>query len=609
MKIKEILNSRFSDFRFFYSYLGNRIFISLTLSFSVGLMDGLGLAMFIPLLQLVESGGEYNAASGGSGNMDYFIQGFHYLGLSLNLVTVLLLILGFFILKGVFKFLESYYSIILGTRFVKKVRFEAVESISNLNYRYFIKIDSGKIQNSFSSEVDRVQQAYKNYSSAIQSMMTVAVYVSLAFLTNPQFALLVVIGGALSNLVYNRLYKKTKETSKGITLGNHTFHGLMIQQIHYFKYLRATGQINDYNKKIKETIIELVSRNKKIGYYNSILIATKEPLSISVVVAVIIIQTTYFNTALGPIILSLLFFYRSLNQIIVFQNYWNSFLNYSGSLSSYKEFISELNENRLNYNEGKAVESIENIELKNVDFSYDDKVLLRGIDLKIEKNKTIAFVGPSGSGKTTLTNIITGLLPVERGRLLINGYDLKLSNIQQYQSKIGYITQEPVIFNDSLFNNVTFWAEKSKENLLRFKESIEKASLSDFLANLELSEDTPLGNNGVMVSGGQKQRIAIARELYKKVNLLVLDEATSALDSSTEQEIQGYFEGLNGSLTIIVIAHRLSTIKSADIIYLLNNGEIEEQGDFFSLQEKSAEFKRMVELQDFGTMKKEEKVL
>ena len=601
------LKNRFSDFRFFYFYLGNRVFISLTLSFSVGLMDGLGLAMFIPLLQLVDSGGEYNASSGSSGNMDYFIQGFNYVGISLNLVTVLLMILVFFSLKGIFKFLESYYSVVLGTRFVKKVRFEAIESISNLNYRYFIKIDSGKIQNSFSTEVDRVQQAYKNYSSAMQSMITVLVYISLAFLTNPQFALLVVIGGALSNLVYNRLYKKTKETSKKITLGNHTFHGLIMQQLHNFKYLRATGQINDYNRKIKEAILELVSRNKKIGFYNSILIATKEPLSISVVVAVIIIQTTYFNTALGPIILSLLFFYRSLNQIIVFQNYWNSFLNYSGSLSSYKEFISELNQNKLNYNSGKAINNIESVELKGVDFSYDDKILLRGIDLKIQKNKTIAFVGSSGSGKTTLTNIISGLLPVESGRLLVNGYDLKLSNIQQYQSKIGYITQEPVIFNDSLFNNVTFWAEKSKDNLMRFQESIEKASLSEFLANLELGGDTPLGNNGVMVSGGQKQRIAIARELYKNVNLLVLDEATSALDSSTEQEIQGYFEGLNGSLTIIVIAHRLSTIKSADVIYLLSNGEIEEQGDFYSLQEKSVEFKRMVELQDFGLLKKEEK--
>jgi len=602
MKFSNLMSNKFPDFKFFYSYLGNKIFLSLILSFFVGLMDGFGLAMFIPLLQLVDSGGVYDTTSESAGNMDYFIDILGSIGLSLNLLTVLLLILFFFTVKGIFRFIESYYNVILVTFFVKKVRFEAVECITNLNYRHFIKLDSGVIQNSLSSEVDRVQQAYKNYSSAMQSMIFVSVYVSLAFLTNPQFAVVVVIGGALSNLLYNRLYKKTKETSKKITLGNHTYHGLMIQQIHNYKYLRATGQIFKYNQKLKDTIVYLVNRNRKIGYFNSILLATKEPLSIFVVVVVILVQTSYFNTPLGPIVLSLLFFYRSLNQIIVFQNYWNSYLNYSGSLGSYQEFISDLKKNKLEYNSGFEVETIESIKLEGVNFSYDEKKLLKNISMSIPKNKTIAFVGPSGSGKTTLSNIISGLLPIQKGQLLINGKDLQNSNIQQFQSRVGYITQEPVIFNDTLFNNVTFWEEKSEKNLLKFKESIAKASLSEFYKNLDLSEDTPLGNNGVMVSGGQKQRIAIARELYKTVDLLVLDEATSALDSSTEKEIQNYFEELKGSFTILVIAHRLSTIKNADVIYLLKDGKIESHGDFFSLQEKSSEFRKMVQLQDFSSI-------
>src|SRR5690606_33458139 len=120
-----------------------------------------------------------------------------------------------------------------------------------------------------------------------------------------------------------------------------------------------------------------------------------------------------------------------------------------------------------------------------------------------------------------------------------------------YQSKIGYITQEPVIFNDTLFNNVTFWDKKNNENLAKFRECIEKASFSEFIEGVVQPEDIPLGNNGVLVSGGQKQRIAIARELYKEVDLLVMDEATSALDSATEKEIQNYFEKLRGQFTII----------------------------------------------------------
>lgn len=599
MKIIKFIKDKFSDFLFFYKYLGIRIFINLFFSLAVGLMDGFGLALFIPLLQLIDGGGEGQADTDSN---DYFVSFFEYLGLSLNLVTVLLTILLFFSLKGIFRFIESYYSVILGTYFVKNVRFEAIKSISNLNYRYFINLDSGKIQNTLSGEVDRVYQAYRNYSSAIQAMVSVLVYMSLAFMVNPQFAFLVIIGGGLSNLVYTNLYKKTKETSKKYTIGANNYHSLMLQQIHNFKYLRATGQIIKFNEKVKDAVLELIHRNRQIGFYNSILVATKEPLSIAVVVVVIIIQTQYFGSNLGTIILSLLFFYRSLNQIIVFQNYRNSFLNFSGSLSSYQEFINDLNQNKIHYTGKIDIKEIESIELKEVDFSYSKMKLLKNVNLKIPKNSMIAFVGPSGSGKTTMTNIISGLLPIENGELFINGQIINNIDLHKYQSKIGYITQEPVIFNDTLFNNITFWSEKSKENLSKFKECLEKASLSDFYAELELAEDTPLGSHGIMVSGGQKQRIAIARELFKNVNLLVLDEATSALDSAIEKEIQNSFDQLRGSYTIIVIAHRLSTIKNADIIYLLKNGSIESSGDFNSLQDRSPEFRKMVELQEFKTI-------
>jgi subfamily B ATP-binding cassette protein MsbA len=593
------VKGKVSSFLFYYSYIGNKMFIALLISFSVGLMDGLGLAMFIPLLQLVDGKGEYDTNAGSAGNMDIFMSTFDTLGLSLNLVNVLLLILLFFSLKGLFKFLESYFNVVLTMSFTEMVRVEAVDCLNNLNFKYFNQMDSGRIQNSLSTEVDRVRLSYSSYSSAIQSFLTVIVYISLAFLTNPQFAILVIIGGALSNLVYTRLYKRTKEISKKITSIHHSFHGLMMQQVNHFKYLRATGQVSKYSEKLKKIVGEISDGFKKIGFFNAILMATKEPLSIAVVVLVIIVQTTYFSAELGPIILSLLFFYRSLNQVIVFQNHWNTFLNYSGSLSSYKEFIEELKINRLDYSKGLEIKSIDNIEFRDVSFSYNDRIFLKDINIQIPKNKTIAFVGQSGSGKTTLTNILTGLLPIESGTLLVNGNDFNNCNIQQYQARIGYITQEPVIFNDSLFNNVTFWDKKTPETMQRFLDSIHKASLADFYTHLELAENTPLGNNGVMVSGGQKQRIAIARELYKTVDLLVLDEATSALDSATEREIQKYFETLKGDFTFVVIAHRLSTIKNADCIYLLNNGKIEAQGSFLDLQAKSMEFRRMVALQDF----------
>jgi subfamily B ATP-binding cassette protein MsbA len=156
-----------------------------------------------------------------------------------------------------------------------------------------------------------------------------------------------------------------------------------------------------------------------------------------------------------------------------------------------------------------------------------------------------------------------------------------------------------VIFNDTIFNNVTFWDEPTAENKERFIEALKKASIYDMVMSQPLEGDALLGSNGINVSGGQKQRLSIARELYKEVDFLFMDEATSALDSETEKEIQENIEQLKGKYTLIIIAHRLSTIKDADRIVILNKGEIVQVGNFEELFMNSASFKKMVELQGF----------
>jgi subfamily B ATP-binding cassette protein MsbA len=169
----------------------------------------------------------------------------------------------------------------------------------------------------------------------------------------------------------------------------------------------------------------------------------------------------------------------------------------------------------------------------------------------------------------------------------------------EFRSRVGYITQEPVIFNDSIFNNVTFWAPKTPENLAQFWEAIEMANLVDFVYDLPEREGMILGDNGVKASGGQKQRISIARELYKEVEIIVFDEATSALDSDSEKIIQENINSLQGKYTIILIAHRLSTIKNVDKIYLIDKGRIKSSGDFEQLFSSDVNFRRMVQLQEF----------
>ena len=269
----------------------------------------------------------------------------------------------------------------------------------------------------------------------------------------------------------------------------------------------------------------------------------------------------------------------------------------SVSLESVENLLSEFKK----YEEISHIEeikSINNISVKDAEVIFDDKPVLKNINLNIPNKTSIALVGESGAGKTTLANLICGLLPPNKGEVITNNQSIYNSNLDSFRSKVGYITQEPVIFDDTIFNNVTFWAEKTPENLEKFHNAMNMVSMKSFVENLDRQEDTPLGNNGVLISGGQKQRISIARELYKDIDLLIMDEATSALDSETEKYIKDNIDLLHGKFTIVIIAHRLSTIKNVDKVYLLEKGEILDFGSYNELIEKSARFRRMVELQE-----------
>ena len=219
---------------------------------------------------------------------------------------------------------------------------------------------------------------------------------------------------------------------------------------------------------------------------------------------------------------------------------------------------------------------------------------MKNINFHVPDNSSIALIGESGAGKTSLANVICGIQKPSSGNIFINGTSLYQSDLKHFRNKIGYITQEPVIFDDSIYNNVTLWQEKTEENLNKFWKVIQNVSLLEMVNSNPKLEDTPLGNNGILISGGQKQRISIARELFKEMELLIMDEATSALDSETEKSIKDYIDLLNGKFTMIIIAHRLSTIKNVDHIYLMEKGEIINHGNYNELLNSSEKFKKMV---------------
>lgn len=595
--LKSLIKKYFSSFAYFYKYLRHRIFLMLLLSILIGLLDGLGLTMFLPLLQMAD--GSTSAGGAGLGNLDFVVKGINALGIELTIKAALLFLFVFFVLKGIVVYIASVYKVKINQFFVSTLRINLTTLFTKYSFKAFVTADVGRIQNSFTAEIARISMAYSNYSECIQQIVMVLVYLGFVFMVDWKFALLVCAGGLVSNLFFRGLFKKTKVQSTALTKNNSNFHGFIIQYITNFKYLKATGFLPTYARKLISGIKQIEQNNTQIGILNAQITALREPFMIGIVCLVILIQVTYLDGNLGAIMVSLLFFYRALTALMAFQSKYNSFLSASGALENIRDFEDDLKAHAESVGKTNLTSFQHHIVLKDLDFGYNQPDgVLKQINLSIQKNETIAFVGESGSGKTTLVNLVSGLLKPNAGHVLIDGIGHEELNVTSFQSRIGYISQDPVMFNDTIFNNVTFWAAPTEANQSRFWASLSKAALTDFIGTLPEQDQTLLGNNGINLSGGQKQRISIARELYKDIDLLILDEATSALDSETEREIQENIDALKGTYTILIIAHRLATIKKADTIYLMDKGEIVSSGNFEKLVATSERFKRMVELQE-----------
>lgn len=574
--------------KFFYKLRGNALFVMVILMMLAGVFEAFGISVFLPLLE-----GDVPTTKIGRS----MIALFEYCHIGYNLRNILVIMVVFILLRGVFLILKDTYVAKTISNFLVDLRCETIAKLFNVQYLYFLKKDAAYINNAITVEFATLAVSFKLFSTVLLGIIFAVIYFIIPLILNVWLTLLVMAVCIPSFFVMRFLYKKTKTYSLFRTNNNAALQSFLLQILNNFKYIKATNSYHEILKHIKAVTRKLGNVSFKQLMLQSISENSFIPFAVLIIACLMFCQVEILGRSISEVIIVLLFLLRSMKQVYGVQERYRSFLGSYASIKVFDEFNKDLDIHReKNYVENKKPDFAQSLILQNVSFSYvKDKPVLCNLNVEIKPNTTVAFVGASGSGKSTLVTLITGIIRPTAGKIMLGSVDYGDIDQMVLRQKIGYVTQESVIFNDSVRNNITLWDNVAEENCI--KKAAEKAHIDKFIDQQPARYNTVLGDNGIKISGGQRQRISIARELYKNVDILIFDEATSSLDSFAEKEIQKNIDEFRGDKTIILVAHRLSTVKNCNHIFVLKDGMIVEEGTYEDLYNKNGEFCRMVNLQ------------
>jgi len=596
--------SFFSAISYYFSiyrkFIGRRVYIVFVLTAAVALAEGFGITLLLPLIEAVDVSDTEGEMSGASAVLINFLA---YIGIGDSIVGILFFIAAVFVGKGMLKFAEGGYLSYLKSRLMVEIKGKMFDAYSTMDYGYYSKRNTGHFINIINSQITNFIGSFRTFKSFLSTIIMTTAYLLVAFLLAWKFALMAAVVGVVLLFLFRWLNEFVKDLSRKAAEEESTLNKFLVQSLQGFKYLASTSQMNFLKGGVFDSIKKLSVYQYKRGLAGAFTTAIKEPVSVLFLLLVIIIQVVIFDSPIAPIFVALILFHRGMQQVIGVQKEWQATLDNIGSLEMVIGEFNQVTENQEPVGSTKIGGFQKCIEFKDVNFAYnkDDGDVLKYLDLQIPVNKTVAFVGESGAGKSTLIDMLTLMLRPGSGEIFIDGVPGSEIERASWRSQIGYVSQETVVFDDTVANNINLWKgdyDNDAEVQHKVREAAEKAYALDFIEDLPEGFNTIVGDRGVRLSGGQRQRLFIARELFKNPNLLILDEATSALDSDSESFIQKSIDNLKGSMTVVIIAHRLSTIKNSDHIYVLDNGEIIEDGSYEELTlVTNGRFKEMVEMQ------------
>ena len=567
-----------------------RLFVWVVLLVFASLLEGISIGMILPIL-------------GGSESADtplhrFLTDGAEYLGLPYTLPVAVTGMAILYLARTGFIIYQRVYAADITGKLMARLKIALVEQVYSADYQYFLQRGLSTFTNAVTTELNNVSRAFESCNRVIVNSGFALVYIALPLAINPVFTSVVIIVGVPGYFLLKRLFNIARRFSVKSTAANHSLQSYIIQGLVNFKYLKATGSHPGIFGRIRDTSREQGRLEYKQSALAAILDNGTDLFFMLIIAGLLIYSVEIARNSLIEILFILFIVRRAMVYALNAQRSFQEFLRYSGSVRNFQMLSRELAEREESVNDSGATPDFDRpITLSNVSFEYKgSERVLDNVSLTIPTNSMVAFVGASGSGKSTLATMHTGLLRPTSGKISIGGVSYDKINQRKLREGIGYVTQESVIFNDTVHNNIALW-DSDAHSRARVRSAAQAAGASDFIESLPDGYDSLLGDNGINISGGQRQRISIARELYKDASLLIFDEATSALDTESEIEVQRSIDALRGNKTIILIAHRLSTIRNCDSIFVLKDGRMVEQGEYDSLYNLDGEFTQMVSRQ------------
>jgi len=588
-------------------------FLNIFFNILYALFSSLSFVALIPMLEVLFDAGariyEKPVYKGISGASVYFKEYLNYQVTQHTggdpvqaLFYIIGLVLFLFFLKNIFSYLAIVFISLLRNGVLRDLRNMMYKKIISLPISYFSEKRKGDVISRITTDINEFQASYLSILELIvKEPLTIIFTIIIMCGISLKLTIFVFLFIPIAGLAISRVGKTLKKHSGRVQSEQGFFLSLIEETLSGLRIIKSFNAQEVFIKRFTDSTQRFNSYANNLSYRQNL----ASPIS----------------EFLGILVIGILLWYGGTMVLIDETLGGSEFVAYMGLAYNILTPAKEISKAAYRLRQGDAAalrvlevihaqnpifdkeNAIEKtdfqtaISLKNISFKYDNEYVLKDFSLEIPKGKTVALVGQSGSGKSTIANLIARFYDVNEGAITFDGIDIRDLKIHSLRDLIGIVSQDSILFNDSITNNLLIGKTSATE--AEIKEAAKVANAYDFIEALPDKFQTNIGDMGGKLSGGQKQRLSIARAVLKNPPIMILDEATSALDTESEKLVQNALEKMMMNRTSLVIAHRLSTIQNADIIVVMEKGKIIEQGNHASLMAKNGTYRKLVEMQSF----------